>query len=528
MPTKLNVSALTHALNQLPDDIGEPLYKELKTTLVMLIAKEAVALEHADLSTPWSPDDSNLHLCSSVDDVKAMVLKAHAEKKTLRVAGAQHSAPQAVFDRQAQEVHIKLEGELRKITVLENNTEKGFLRVKAGAGANLGINPSDPNSNAENSFNRVVDALGYALPILGGMSHQTLGGFMMTSTAGGSLSYGFGDSLEAFELVDGHGKLRAFTKGTDDFDAAAVSFGLFGVITSVTLKLDKRYLVKGTEETVRTADSILASGEALKMALEKNTYVHAVWFAQPGVDRVLQFRAEQAPETEELVPYVHVLHDPLQNYFAALALYLVDLLYAAQSEPLRKLADGLLDLMSPISEEPTKFCDHWYLALPNDDQAMIDQLIRVQFTEIWVDIDKTSEVYNALKELFAQDSDAVGNFGVEVYCAKASKFWMSPSYQRNVIRIDPYWWEFNPTGTLDSFFEKYWKVILPIATSRLHWGKHFPKIGSQYGNRTIGPDYVRQSYPKFDEWLQRREEFDPHQVFVTSYWRSMFGIDSKA
>lgn len=405
---------------------------------------------------------------------------------------------------------------------------EGFLLVQAGAGVNLGINPSDPQSNAENSFNRYVDKLGYALPILGGMSHQTLGGFMMTSTAGGSVKFGFGDSLEAFELVDGQGHVRTLKKGTDDFNAAAVSFGLFGVITSVTLKLQKNYLVKGTEETVRTSDSILASGETLKSALTNNTYVHAVCFAQPGVDRVLQFRAEQAPETEPVVPYTHILHDHWQNYFAALALYLVDLLYAQQSEPLRKLADELLILMSPLSEVPTRFCDHWYLALPNDDQAMIDELIRVQFTEVWLDIDKTPEVYAALTELFSKDPDAVGNFGVEVYCAKASPFWMSPSYQRDVIRIDPYWWEFNPTGKLEEFFEKYWKALLPIETARLHWGKHLPSLGAKYGPHTIGPEYVQNSYPQFKAWLEKRQEFDPEQIFLTTYWRSLFGIDSQA
>jgi hypothetical protein len=56
---------------------------------------------------------------------------------------------------------------------------------------------------------------------------------------------------------------------------------------------------------------------------------------------------------------------------------------------------------------------------------------------------------------------------------------MSQSYGRDVVRIDPYWWEYNPEGNLTDFFEKYWKALLPIETARLHWGKHFPAVGNR-------------------------------------------------
>lgn len=525
MPIALNPSAFTEVVNRLRALEGSDAHSELQTALSTALSSHGAP--SVDTCTPWQPE-TDLHPCKSVDEVKAMVKMARAEKRVLRVAGSQHSAPQATFEpNNPRQLRIRLDGALRDIEVLENNVEEGYLLVRAGAGANLGINPSDPDSNASNSFNRIVDELGYALPILGGMSHQTLGGFMMTSTAGGSLDYGLGDALVAFDIVDGNGELRTLVKGTDDFDAAGVSMGLFGVVTSVTLKLGKRYLVKGYEETVKTSKSMLSSAERLQTALGEKPYVHAVWFPQPGVDRVLQFFADRAPTTEPIVPYEHVLKDPLQNYLAAGALAMANA-FEAMGEVGRMLAAYVLDLMTPISKEPTKFCDHWYLALPNDDQALIDTLLRVQFTEIWLDVAKTPEVFDALKRLFAEDPMAAGNFGVEVYGAKASTFWMSPSYQRNVIRIDPYWWEYNQIGSLENFFEKYWAALMPIDTARLHWGKHLPKLGTQYGDVTIGPDYVRKAFPRFDEWLAKREQFDPDQVFLTDYWRGLFGIAPKS
>jgi hypothetical protein len=474
--------------------------------------------------TPWSPDYSNLRKCNNVDDVKAVIAEACAAKKAVRIAGAQHSTPPAVFAGADQpSIHVKLEADLRSLTVIEENKAEGYIIIRAGAGCNLGIDPSDDQSTAENSFTRQLDKLGYALPILGGMSHQTLGGFMMTSTAGGSLAYGFADTVESFELVDGLGNVRTLTKGTDDFYAAAVSMGLFGVITHVTVKLRKNYLVKGHEETVATKDSILASADTLAAAFKDHTYIHGVWFPSKGVDRVLQFIGKQAPDTASIEPYHHVLQQQWMNYAAAVALYLVNELESAPLEALQELANFIVRLINPIGP-PRKFCDHWYIALPNDDQALIDTAIRVQFTEIWIDVARIPETMSALQALFERDPLAAGNFGVEIYCAKASPFWMSQSYGRDVVRVDPYWWEYNPKGNLQDFFTKYWNVLLTIPTARLHWGKHFPAVGTKFGDITIGPDYVAKAFPKFGQWLALRARYDPEQVFVTSYWRNMLGI----
>ncbi|XXY19965.1 D-arabinono-1,4-lactone oxidase [Sorangium sp. So ce216] len=474
--------------------------------------------------TPWSPDYTDLHRCNDVGDVRAVIERARREGKVVRVVGSHHSAPRAVFAQSDQpSIPIKLEKELRELTVLEENKEEGYVVIRVGAGCNLGIDPSDNESTAENSFNRIVDRMGYALPILGGMSHQTFGGFMMTSTAGGSLQYGLSDVMESFELLDGLGRSHVLNKGTDDFYAAGVSMGLFGVITHVTVKLRKSYLVKGVEETVATKDSILADAATLEAALREQAYVHCLWFPDAGVDRVLQYKADQAPCTEPIVPYEHELQQKWRNYAAAAALYAVNELESTGLDVLQSVARFIVTLMNPI-DEPKRFCDRWHLALPHDDQALIDTLLRVQFTEVWLDVSKTGEVLSALRDLFKSDERADGNFGIEIYGAKESPFWMSQSYGRDVVRIDPYWWEYNPRGSLEEFFTKYWDVLLTIPTARLHWGKHFPEVGARFGDMTMGPDYVTRAFPRFGDWLKLRAKYDPEQVFVTTYWRRLLGI----
>lgn len=485
-------------------------------------------------STPWSPDYKNLCKLSSVEEVKQKILEAKGKNQIIRVAGAQHSIPQAVFDdREHKIIHVKLEDKLREIT-LTVDSENGIAKARVGAGCNLGIDPSDPDSNEHNSFTRTIQKAGYALPILGGMSHQTIGGFISTSSAGGSLKYCLHESLESIEWIDGNGNEHISTadQTPDEFYAVGVSMGLFGIITYVTLTLQKAYYVSGDEVTIPTKESFLSDAATFKQHFDNYDYVHGVSFPQQGVDRVLQFTGKQASiDGNQRIEYHHPLQKSYMDYAAALALYVMNELEheadkgkknPIEEKILRDIFAGILDIIMPLKEK-NHFCDFWYIALPNDDQALIDTIIRVQFTEIWIDMNDIELVFHKLKTIFA-DPDAGGNFGVEIYATKQSKFWMSQSYGHNVIRIDPYWWEFNPTGNIKKYYEKFWKELLPIPSARLHWGKHFPEINKQYGDKIIGPEYVKKTFPKFDDWMKLRNQFDPHQIFVTQYWRDLLGI----
>ncbi|CAM6127034.1 unnamed protein product [Calypogeia fissa] len=480
------------------------------------------------IPTKWEADYTDLVYCSTVEEVQAKVKECVDNGLILRTGGAQHSAPAAVFAPKGEKaVRVKLEGDLRAIEWLEQDPVNHTAKLRVGAGCNLGIDPSDPNSNESNSLTRQLDAHGYALPILGGMSHQTIGGYMNTSTAGGSLDFGCADSIVAIELVDGEGQVRKLDKvaNSDEFNAAAVSMGLFGVFTHITITAVKRYLVKGREETVLRPNSILASGTAFLDAARQNCYVHNVWFAADYVNSVLQFTGNQVAEDPEtsVVPYEHPLSSRNMNYAAA-ATFLATAWLTYENAP--KLAALIFNMIQRVGSG-RNFCDHWYRVLPNDDQALIDTVVRVQFSEIWIDLEDAQKVFDTLTDLLKTDPAAAGNLGVEIYPGKQSPFWMSMSYGRNVIRIDLYWLEYNVIGDLEGYFDKFWKVLLPFESARLHWGKHWPAVGKTYGDRTIGPDFVQTSYPKFGEWKALRAQFDPKNVFVTKYWNDLLGL-SKA
>ena len=70
----------------------------------------------------------------------------------------------------------------------------------------------------------------------------------MTGSSGGSLTYSLQPNIVGITLIDGTGNVSELTAGTEDFDAAIVSMGLFGVISRVKIRGVPRFGVRGVEK----------------------------------------------------------------------------------------------------------------------------------------------------------------------------------------------------------------------------------------------------------------------------------------
>ena len=64
-----------------------------------------------------------------------------------------------------------------------------------------------------------------------------------------------------------------------------------------------------------------------------------------------------------------------------------------------------------------------------------------------------------------------------------------------------------PCDGKGEYFDKFWKMLLPFESARLQWGQHWPSVEKMYGGRTIDPDFVQTSHPKFGEWKILRAQF---------------------
>ncbi|WP_437492243.1 D-arabinono-1,4-lactone oxidase [Sorangium sp. So ce1014] len=187
------------------------------------------------------------------------------------------------------------------------------------------------------------------------------------------------------------------------------------------------------------------------------------------------------------------------------------------------LIKDILSAFVPIGTQ--EFWDTWMCGLPMDNQ-MDDQLWPTWFTELWIPVEKTADVMRALKTWYDGGGDAAtayqhaGSFSCELYAARKSEFWMSPSYGADVFRVDVFWFALNG-GDLNDFYKPFWELLKPFGF-RPHWGKFAPPPSS--GSWV---DYYRQNFPRFDDFIALRAKLDPQQIFVNDYWRANLGIPAR-
>lgn len=476
-------------------------------------------------------EKQNIFYPSTIEEIKRLIYFAQAENITVRTMGSQHSPPEAIYDRNHKQIHLSLAGELQKIDYIQPHETGEYAMVRVGAGCYLGINPKDKASNEKNSFIHQVDRAGFALPALGGITHQTIAGFLQTSSNGGSVQHGIADVIEEIELINGNGELCQFKKGESGFHAVGVGMGLFGVITHVVFKLPKKFLVKGIEENKLCEDSFLKKDSAgnfskLDKALfEEHEYVHINWFSQKYVNRVTHWTAQKTSLEAPIEAYIHPLSSKFLNYTAAAFLMIITILdtLASNSLFIQMIKSILTKPFVPLNTN-IAFCDVWYKALPLDDQVDVDGLMDNLYSEMWFPRNQINTVMKKLEDLLATDSEASGNLMIEIYAAKKSPFWISPSYDRDSFRVDLYWWRRN-IGSSKKYFSRFWNVLLDVPGARLHWGKFLPTPGEKYGNTLFDIEFLRHAYPKLNEWLAFRELMDPKQLFVSDYWRKVFAIE---
>jgi hypothetical protein len=203
-----------------------------------------------------------------------------------------------------------------------------------------------------------------------------------------------------------------------------------------------------------------------------------------------------------------------------------------------KLLDNFIPLDSAKKGmqrgKPQSFRDWGWQGLPMDNAAS-DVLLPTEFTEAWVPVGRTRQVMQLLNDYFTGADNGVeayrrtGTYAWELYAAMPTPFWMSPAYSSGddewsggAFRIDPYWFAENAENPSETLFAGLWRLLHDAGVPfRLHWGKFQPPCPP--GERAW-VDFFRAQYPRWEEFLRLREQRDPNNIFLTSYWRERFGL----
>jgi hypothetical protein len=626
---------------------------------------------------PTAKGEDGCYHPATEKDLIDLVQQTIMERGTLRVVGSGHSVWEAIVpdgftrDPVAGQRCVMLDKYQKILRFFPDPKNAGKMLVEVQAGINLGeaprlahacpISPAafgnsqTPNITRdrswEQSFCFALQQRGLALPDLGGISHQTVGGFLSTGSSGGTCKWAISDAIESLRVIDGRGQvvtLREEGPDPDWFAAAGVGLGLCGVISTVTFRCEATYNIVGQQTTSKTreAPDLDFYGDArdgrpsLARFLTQTDYARLMWWPQRNFDRLVVWRAQRAVPTPDFkpAPYQELGRFAVGKQLAASLVYTIlgnietperigehiseiqanetqgdfvsaiQILIGALRKPapppdpaynvaiqeqlpwlsalvekllgvrhpavtlgdswvrvagvldnmLNSLVSGTLSskLFDPLAQllawavphviddilaafvslgpddapVTQKFQDSWYLGLPMDN-GMDDLLMPTYFTELWIPFTEAGgevdKAIAALRKLFDADGTAhgcyraTGPFCIEIYAAKADgRFALSPaSGAENVLRIDVFWFGYNAGDPVSEFYPQFWRALEGL-DYRLHWGKFLPRPDQ------LAPSALLARFPKSDVFKRARAAHDPHDIFLTQYWRDHLGLAS--
>jgi hypothetical protein len=254
-------------------------------------------------STPApAPDADGLIRPADEAAVAEMVRWAAAAGRHVRVRGAGHSPPEGFARDSPEDLLLSLD-RLRGLTVLDEDERI----IRAEAGIHLGGDPLAPGEEGavENSLlDQLAHRYGWTLASTGGITHQTLGGFLATTSAGGTIQHPLLEHVIAVRLIDGRGEIREFSDRGEGPGLAGVlpSLGLLGVIVAVTLRCEPVFTIVGQEAIVDLAGATIdfvGPGDSNRPSLAefftRAEYARIEWWPQRGAERLLIWQAQRAP-----------------------------------------------------------------------------------------------------------------------------------------------------------------------------------------------------------------------------------------
>lgn len=460
---------------------------------------------------------------SNEAELTALIVRTRAAGRRLRVRGAGHSVPAAIAGRGDTVVVLD---RLRGMSLDEASGE-----VSAGAGLRFGADPFDPRVADGVALCPWLHERGRALPNLGGVLHQTVAGFLLTGSGGGSTQHDLASAVAGLRLIDGTGKVRDLRRGRDDdlLDAVLVSLGALGIVTEVTFRTVPAYELAGTETVLPDRGprlDLFADGPTgLEALLRALPYGRVLWWPQAGARRAVVWEAHPVSDDD---PAPSKVYAPMPTVFgstlpmqAAAGAALWGLTHWRDGAVrLGRRLSGRLERAAPAVEQslygsfvdgdpgrPQHFRGPWWQVLPQDAQ-MDERLMPTTFTEVFVPLAQAGEAMRRLEALF--ETRGAHYFCLELYAAPASRAWLHPAFERESLRINVFWLTHVRCDPRTDFFPALWAALAPLEP-RLHWGKLFPY---QPAKAVVGR-FSRQT-----DFLALRRQLDPSEVFLTDWLRA--------
>ena len=405
----------------------------------------------------------------STAEVAEAVERAAQAGRTVRVAGAGHSFSDCVL---TDGTLLSLE---RMDRVLDADSAAGLVRVQAGI--------------TLHRLNRQLLACGLALPNLGDIDSQHIGGAVATATHGtGARLLNISAQVAAVQVVTGDGTVREVGAGDGDLlRALRVSTGSLGAVTELTLRCVPAFRLHARDGPM-PLDEVL---EHLDEHVDGNEHFEFWTFPHSPIAITKANNRTERPRDVPAHWRMKVDQVWLDNHaFEALCRF-------GRRAP--RLIPRLNRLAGSVTSRRERV-DHSFAVFASP------RLLRFNEMEYAVPRAHAGEALLAVREILERHPV---NFPIELRFVGADDALLSPSHGRDtaylavhVYRGMPYRAPFEEVETLMTGYE-----------GRPHWGKHSFLAAADLAPR----------YPEWDAFQRARAELDPDGRFTNAYAERLLG-----
>lgn len=350
----------------------------------------------------------------------------------------------------------------------------------------------------------VLSARGKMLPSSPGViAAQTLAGALATGTHGQGLGQStIADAALSIRMVLADGTVTDFDREHPWFPAVQVGLGSLGVITRVTLRIQRSPIYTCRKNAVG-ADVLEADLETWN---RENTLVKAWWF--PQEEQVQVWAADEAGDAEvaryrdgggELVEHAQAsnsMNDTVEQTLAHLRddTKIVD----EHGKPFRTVT-RFRDFTDVTGDIYQVFC-----------RGIATPQINV---EIGVPLALAGGVIKRIKDWHTETRPRM-HYPVILRCTGPSQAWLSPSYGEDTCYFG-FVVYYSEDGSLSAEGESFLRAVEKVLATeggRPHWGKYFDEALYDFS----------ALYPRWEAFRAVRDALDPHHRFANAFTSALF------
>lgn len=425
--------------------------------------------------TNWAKNESAtpdyFHVPRTVEELQSIVDSCRIRGASLRVTGAAHS-----FSNVAKpDADTLALNHLRGLI----SYDLKMMEARIWAGTYLYEATS------------LLEEIGMAFENLGDIQEQTIAGAISTGTHGTGVAFGsLSDQVVAWTWIDGEGNLQSHRRGSDPLSKAmSLSLGLLGVLVDVTIKTVALYSLR-VESTKETFQAALANWTD---DIENNR--HMEWFYFPGTDLV------QVKKTN-LISYVR--QSPQSKAMNFVKDGLIETAAFKLISEICRTAPHLSRKMTALSAKavPTgKKEGLYHEILPSP------RLVKFTETEYALPLASFEALMIEMHD-FLRAHPFYVHFPIECRVTAGEDAFLSPTQGKETVFLAFHMYKGMDNGP-------YFKWIHKLM-ARYGGRPHFGKIHQLTSAR------LKALYPKVDQFLEIREQLDPHHLFTSQSTKKLF------